>query len=942
MIGNVPHLLNPARLAKSGIGVKLQLAFGAVALMTVVASGVAILSFRSAEQSVQNIAQREVPLMTEALRLSVMSGEISAAAARFVSADNIRDQRQVAAQIEDRSMQLRVLIDKVRAGSSREAFSAVDVAARQLENNLSDLDTVISSRSNVRTMLDRKLDELHKLHNKITDEVTPIVNASYVSAVNKAEDIGKIGDRTIKALVEDGVQTMQTVVQIGTETNLATGLLTAGALTSSPAILAMLEDRFTASARRAQKHLNSLPKVDRYNTLRERTSGLLKLADFKKTAAADNEGARLQSVFRAHEGLANVLITLIDDLNFDTVMQGEAAVKRTGTLVRELIDDQLVSFRNALELKIQTHLLASLISEGAVAKDQAQLKPIADRFSFSANMLMLAAQSLPNEAIRKDIDALIEIGQGSDGVFALRGQELTVTAGAGRVIADNVKIQKQLDQAVSGLVKETETGMQGGTAALLWELANSRMLLIGVAVVSLLAAFGIAFFYVQRSLVRRLTMTCDTMQRLSAGDNAVQIAGVKDSDEIGEMARALTVFRDAAIEKERIEAQAAEDRRIAEEERARNDAVRAEAARQVAQVVDGLGRGLERLAQGDLTYRVRDDWAGEYKKIQNDFNHAIDQLQDTLTAIVESTREVTSASAEISSSTTDLSQRTEEQAANLEQTSASMEEIAATVKQNAENAKQANGLMQGTREVANRGGEVVSHAVSAMSRIEDASRRISDIISVIDEIARQTNLLALNAAVEAARAGEAGRGFAVVASEVRSLAQRSSQAAKDIKELIQNSSSAVGEGVQLVNRAGDALNEILKSINDVAAIVADIASASAEQADGIDQINKALAQMDEVTQQNSALVEENAATAKTLEHQSHALDGRVAAFRLYDGDEPEASHVDDRDDDLEPGAARPMPARPQTPVRKPALRGNARQMQSALATAVARNQWDEF
>lgn len=319
-------------------------------------------------------------------------------------------------------------------------------------------------------------------------------------------------------------------------------------------------------------------------------------------------------------------------------------------------------------------------------------------------------------------------------------------------------------------------------------------------------------------------------------------------------------------------------------------------------------------------------------------------MQDTLTAIVESTREVSNASAEISTSTTDLSQRTEEQAASLEQTSASMEEISATVRKNAENAQHADGLMRGTRQVADRGGEVVSQAVAAMSRIEDSSRKISDIISVIDEIARQTNLLALNAAVEAARAGEAGRGFAVVASEVRSLAQRSSQAAKDIKDLIVNSSSQVGEGVQLVNRAGDSLKDILSSLNQVAAIVADIAHASSEQASGIDQINRALNQMDEATQQNSALVEENAATAKTLEHQSTALDGRVAAFRLRDGD----SYMEEADEDMEteetPIVAAPVRPRATQPVRRaaPVVRGNARQMQSALATAVARDKWEEF
>jgi methyl-accepting chemotaxis protein len=211
-----------------------------------------------------------------------------------------------------------------------------------------------------------------------------------------------------------------------------------------------------------------------------------------------------------------------------------------------------------------------------------------------------------------------------------------------------------------------------------------------------------------------------------------------------------------------------------------------------------------------------------------------------------------------------------------------MEQLSMTVRKNAESARQASAFATGTREVADVGGAVVSQAVNAMARIETSSHKISDIISVIDEIARQTNLLALNAAVEAARAGEAGRGFAVVASEVRSLAQRSSQAAKDIKELITNSSGQVQEGVELVNKAGGALTEIMDSIKRVVEIVAEIASASGEQSTGIDQVNTALTQMDELTQQNSALVEENAAAAKSLEQRSHEMSGRVGFFRVDD------------------------------------------------------------
>jgi len=287
----------------------------------------------------------------------------------------------------------------------------------------------------------------------------------------------------------------------------------------------------------------------------------------------------------------------------------------------------------------------------------------------------------------------------------------------------------------------------------------------------------------------------------------------------------------------------------------------------------------------DLTRRVPlEGKTGEIAELCAGLNGLLDTMSDVISQVKTAAREVSNAAAEIATSTTDLSQRTEEQAAGLEETSASMEEIAATVKKNAENAQQANQLTAGTREVADKGGQVVANAVSAMSRIEESSRKISDIIGVIDEIARQTNLLALNAAVEAARAGDAGRGFAVVASEVRSLAQRSSQAAKDIKDLITNSNTQVQQGVELVNQAGTSLNEIVESIKSVASIVAEITNASMEQSTGIEQVNRALTQMDEVTQQNSALVEENAATAKTLETQSAAMNNRVSLFKLNESE----------------------------------------------------------
>jgi methyl-accepting chemotaxis protein len=510
------------------------------------------------------------------------------------------------------------------------------------------------------------------------------------------------------------------------------------------------------------------------------------------------------------------------------------------------------------------------------------------------------------------------------------------------------------------------------------------------------------------SITRPIGRLVTAMGDLAGGNTALEVPGVDRGDEVGTMAKAVLVFRDTAIEQKRLQEQTLEnERRTAADkaERERTEAEhkieadkRAQAEREAATakvmnefdaavggivqaamggdfnqrvpldgkdgvirnlagamntmcetigaVMDDMVRMMSALAEGDLTRRITAEYHGTFGTLRDSANTTAERLAETVAGIKSAAAEVSNAAAEISTSTTDLSQRTEEQAAGLEETSASMEEIAATVRKNAENAQQANTLTAGTRDVADKGGQVVANAVEAMSRIEDSSRKISDIIGVIDEIARQTNLLALNAAVEAARAGDAGRGFAVVASEVRSLAQRSSQAAKDIKDLITNSNMQVQEGVELVNRAGTSLAEIVESIKSVAQIVADIANASMEQSTGIEQVNKALTQMDEVTQQNSALVEENAATAKTLETQSAMMTDQVGFFRLEQGTaviripvKPAASAPVER---LAPSAA-PAPA--VVAQSKPAAKrgGTVGRMQSTLATALKQDpDWEEL
>ncbi len=296
--------------------------------------------------------------------------------------------------------------------------------------------------------------------------------------------------------------------------------------------------------------------------------------------------------------------------------------------------------------------------------------------------------------------------------------------------------------------------------------------------------------------------------------------------------------------------------------------------------IEDTMRMFSAMSKGDLTQTIEKEYTGTFEKLKNDANETVTRLTEIITSIHETSTLVNTAANEISKGNLNLSQRTEEQAASLEQTAASMEQMTSTVQQNADNARQANQLAIGARDQAEKGGEVVSTAVRSMAAMTESSKKVADIIGVIDEIAFQTNLLALNAAVEAARAGEQGRGFAVVASEVRNLAQRSATAAKEIKELIRDSVNKVEEGTKLVNQSGETLTQIVTAVKKVSDIIAEIAAASQEQSSGIHQVNKAISQMDEMTQQNAALVEQAASASEALMEQASNLKDKVAFFNI--------------------------------------------------------------
>jgi len=410
-------------------------------------------------------------------------------------------------------------------------------------------------------------------------------------------------------------------------------------------------------------------------------------------------------------------------------------------------------------------------------------------------------------------------------------------------------------------------------------IASSAYILIGTSAIALLV-LGFFSFFAIRALVRPLGVLTGSVRAIAQGDNKSAIPYLQLPNEFGNIARALEVFRDKDREKQLIESRSAAERAEAEADRHRNDTEKQHVDAQIEHAVTQLGSALSRLSQGDLSASIDTPFSGRLEGLRTDFNNSILRLRETMTHIRASTLSIQKSSSDLSHSSTDLSRRTESQAASLEETAAAVDEITVTVRSSAERAREANDAVTQTKKSADSSGTVVRNAVEAMGKIEEASKKIELIIDVIDDIAFQTNLLALNAGIEAARAGDAGKGFAVVAQEVRELAQRSADAAKEIKGLIDQSSHEVHSGSTLVQEAGEVLATISSDITIISKHVDTIATASRDQAAALQDINSSVNKMDQMTQQNGAMVGETSEASRRLAEEADMLLGLVQQFKI--------------------------------------------------------------
>ena len=592
------------------------------------------------------------------------------------------------------------------------------------------------------------------------------------------------------------------------------------------------------------------------------------------------------------------------------------------------------SVQDMLDLQARAQYLAVIVRERMTHLHQQAFEILAE--STDARWSDLQGKVLKDEddlgRITSDMKAVLDEGDmalygtimsGIDGYKVAQAQGYELQKAGKRAEAENAlqgplaEIYAKVDANMDTLVHKQIDDMNEARDQVHAVAQHTVLTMLLTGLCGLAGAITAALVLVRVQISRPLSTMTDAMRRLASGDTSIAVPAIGQKDEIGHMADAVQSFKQAAIEKAALEREAEAARVQGEAERRRNEAARAEAARQLADVVDGIGRGLDQLARGALTFRIDRSFAADYDKLRTDFNGAMAKLADTLSVVATNTSAIRSGTGEISTAADDLSRRTEQQAASLEETAAALDEVTATVRKTSQSAGHARDVVGSAKADAEASSAVVRQAVEAMSGIERSAREISQIIGVIDEIAFQTNLLALNAGVEAARAGDAGRGFAVVASEVRALAQRSADAAKEIKGLISASGRQVEQGVALVDRTGQALERILGQVGELSTIMTEIAASAQEQAAGLDQINTAINQMDQVTQQNAAMVEESTAASHALSRETEELSSLVGRFQL--GDRQAAAA---------PAPSRGAPARPVAQLRSVG-RGGAAVRQAA-------------
>lgn len=728
------------------------------------------------------------------------------------------------------------------------------------------LNTLGDARGDVlrnEAMIATRVAELQTISETLQFKLTDQAQEAYKSLTEGGASAIDSIDKSVSHLIDHDFNLLQDLLGARAEVNLLSGTAIASGLTKDPDMAETLSQLASTSQWRLNVLIRRMESVEQdvmdTKVLRENAEVLKTVI---QQSLFPSEALR-RAAIEARNKVDEEITVAIDNMGLELMISAELVNSNNRKAIQGLLENEVGFLNQLLDINTAVSFFQVSALNIATASTVSQVEASAESMNEAMSQIE-GFMDFAEGAFEGEFSLLQAMNNPTTGLAALQIAKIKANAAAEKASADTAMAVLTIAGLASDLGKTVQgeiAGMADGISVDVAEAERNMFVLGGVTVGVFVAALLLTQIWISNPLNRISNAT----ENLAGGDRSPIEGFDRASIEIYRIASSLAIFRNGLVEKEEMS-------RLAEAERQE---------RQDAQdkAVHALGEGLSRLSRGDLTASIDEALTEGYEQLRTDFNNTLHTLNSTMAQVIDAAASMQGGSGEISQASEDLSHRTESQAATLEQTAAALDELTASVKSAAEGARNVEKTVGEARGEAEASGVVVNSAVNAMTEIEQSSNHISQIISVIDDIAFQTNLLALNAGVEAARAGEAGRGFAVVASEVRALAQRSSDAAMEIKTLISSSSKQVESGVELVGQAGEALKNIMERVNHISELVSGIANGAEEQSTGLYEINTGMTQLDQVTQQNAAMVEEATAASQLLSTDANQLAELVSQFQ---------------------------------------------------------------
>jgi len=847
----------------SSIGAKITLILLAMGAASAVVGVLVSLVFSRVSQDMSTLTRDMLPQLENSAVLTDAAGLTRDSMTDILLADDSAGLEQGRTESELAAQQLHDGIANLPEALRPEFEALAHNATQGLSELLSARESVFASDAQINTQITAMQTHSRSLQHLLLEAA----DEAYFNLTVGGEDTISSIESTLTGLIDEQFGTLQSLLEAQADINLLAGMSLGLGLVRDVPTKKTMKQAAVSSTARLSTFLNQMEDLgispEGAETIRNAFEVFKKMLSAKRSEQKALRGDALA----AREASANALTIAIDDTIFDLTMAAEESSTTNRDAVQNLLDNEVGVLNQLLEMNTHINSLQVAALRVVSADEVEQVTIAADPLNTAAKALGDFV-NFQGGVLAADIQGIADQANPSNGLAASRIatiQAQTKTVEVSLAAAQAVSEISERSATLSGESQGAIADMAVTVTTDVREAEKQMQILLGVSG----AVLVFSLLLTKLLITRPLAKISETTEHLAEGDLSPVTGFERASDEIYRIARALSVFRNGLVEKQEMSEAVEAERQLRQEEQ--------------TAAVTAIGEGLERLSKGDLTVRIHEEMSEGYTKLRDDFNQTLDSLKATVFEVVGSSESIRNGATEISQASDDLSRRTESQAATLEQTAAALEEMTTSVKSAADGARSVENIVNEAKEEAVASGKVVQNAVAAMTEIEGSARYISQIIGVIDDIAFQTNLLALNAGVEAARAGDAGRGFAVVASEVRILAQRSSDAATEIKALIDDSSKQVDRGVDLVGKAGEALNSIVERVSNISHLVSEMAVGSADQSTGLAEINIGVTHLDQVTQQNAAMVEQATAASHLLNTDAGKLSELVAHFNIGDG-----------------------------------------------------------